>query len=148
VTGIPDSAFSTTWEVVDAGFLARVRRVSIVLGLLMAAPLGTYFGLIACGAWVAGLAWSLVNLAAIAAVVRRVLADERDRREIVVSAVVKFPVLYAAGFGLLVLFRSQPMWLVAGFTWPLFVAVMKAAGRYYLRLDEVPGARAGKGINS
>lgn len=150
MTGIPDSVFSTTWEVVDAGLLARVRRTSVVLGLVMAAPLGTYFGLAACGAWIAGFAWSLANLLAIAAVVKYVLAEERDRRAIAMSALIKFPVLYGAGLGLLFLFRPQVMWLVAGFTWPLFVAVMKAAGRFYLRLDETPGAsaRPGKGMNS
>ncbi len=132
------------WSAIDGDFLRRVRRSSIAFGLVLAVPLATTFGLGAAGAWIIGGAWSLFNLAAIASVIRHVLTLEpRDRRSIVKSLVVKFPVLYAIGLGILA--SGLPaMWALAGFAWPLLVAVLKAAGRSYLRLDEAAGtARQG-----
>ena len=127
---------STAWSAVDADLLRRVRKTSILLGTIAGIPLTTYFGLMAGAAWLGGIAWSLVNLAMIASLMKRVLSDERDKAAIVKALLVKFPVLYAAGFALLALLHLPAAWLVAGFTWPLFVAVMKAAGRAYLGLDE------------
>lgn len=124
------------WSAVDADLLQRVRKTSIILGIITGIPLATYFGLMAGAAWLAGIAWSLVNLAMIAALMRRVLSDERDKAAIIRALAVKFPVLYAAGLALLAVLHLPAAWLVAGFTWPLFVAVMKAAGRAYLRMDE------------
>ncbi len=121
----------------DADFLRRVRKSSIVLGLILAIPIATSFGWRASVAWIAGSAWSVVNLMAIASLVRRVLTLEpRDRAEIVKSLAVKFPVLYAIGFGLLA--SGLPIaWVLAGFAWPFAVAVLKAAGRSYLHMDEI-----------
>lgn len=131
-----NSVATAALSAVDADLLRRVRKTSIVLGTVAGIPLATYFGLMAGAAWLCGIAWSLVNLALIASVMRRVLADERDKVAIALVLAVKFPVLYVAGFVLLALLRLPAAWLVAGFTWPLFVAVMKAAGRAYLGLDE------------
>jgi hypothetical protein len=128
------------WSAIDGDFLRRVRTSSIAFGLVLAVPLATKFGWGAAGAWIAGGAWSIVNLAAIASVVRKVLTLEpRDRGAIVKTLAIKFPVLYAIGFGLLAA-GLPALWLLAGFSWPLFVAVLKAAGRSYLRLDDTTGA--------
>jgi hypothetical protein len=121
----------------DADFLRRVRKSSIVLGLILAIPLAMSFGWKASLAWFAGGAWSLANLAAIASIVRRVVTLEaRDRAEIAKVLAIKFPVLYAIGFGLLA--SGLPTsWVLAGFAWPFAVALLKAAGRSYLRMDEI-----------
>ena len=121
----------------DADFLRRVRKSSLVLGLLLAIPLAMSFGWQASLAWIAGSTWSLFNLMSIAAVVRRVVTLEpRDRAEIAKALAIKFPVLYAAGVGILV--SGLPIaWVLAGFAWPFAVAVLKAAGRSYLRMDEI-----------
>lgn len=142
-----NSVATAALSAVDADLLRRVRRTSIVLGVVTGIPLATYFGLMAGAAWLCGIAWSLVNLAMIASVMRRVLAEERDTGAIVLALAIKFPVLYAAGLALLALAHLPAAWLVAGFTWPLFVAVMKAAGRAYLGLDETV-ARTREGSNA
>ncbi len=136
----PSGALFST---LDGDFLRRVRLSTIVFGLILTAPLATKFGLSAAAAWLAGGAWSLVNLAAIASVMQRVLTLEpRDRSSILKALAIKFPVLYAVGFGLLAI-GLPPMWLLAGFAWPLMVAVLKAAGRSFLRLDEANPSKQG-----
>lgn len=133
------SGAGLVWAI-DGDFLRRVRKSAIVFGLVLAVPLATKFGLAAAAGWIAGGAWSLANLAATSSVVRRVITFEpRDRRSIAVSLAVKFPVLYGIGFGILASGLPAP-WALAGFAWPLSVAVLKAAGRSYLRLDDTTGA--------
>ena len=137
VTAVRRSVASTTWASMDADLLGRVRKTSIIVGLVMAAPLATYYGLMAAAAWVVGIAWSLANLTAIHAVVSRVLTNEpRSRRAIMVALAVKFPVLYGLGLFALAVVKLPVVWWLAGFMWPFLVAVLKAAGRVYLRLDE------------
>jgi hypothetical protein len=121
----------------DADLLRRVRRTSVVLGLVMAAPLAFYIGWLQATAWIAGIAWSLANLAVIRSIVARILSDgPRDKRALAVAMAVKFPVLYGAVAVMLAGLRLPVMWWMAGFSWPFFVAVMKSLGRLYLRLDE------------
>ncbi len=124
------------WSAFDGDFLRRVRKSSIVFGLVLAIPLATKFGWSAGLAWIVGGAWSLVNLAATASVIRKVVTLEpRDKASIAKALAIKFPLLYAVGFGILA--SGLPAaWTLAGFAWPLFTAVLKAAGRSYLRMDE------------
>jgi hypothetical protein len=121
----------------DLDLLVRLRRSASIFGLVMAAPLATYFGIAQGIAWIAGIAWSLVNLYFITALVKDVITLE-DRRvmPIILTLLIKFPVLYAAGFVLLAVAHLPIAWLMAGFTWPFFVLVMKGAGRVWLKLDE------------
>jgi len=137
VTEARHSVASATWGSMDADLLKRVRKTSIIVGLVVAVPFATYFGLMPAAGWLAGGAWSLANLAAIGSLVRRVLTMEpRDVGTIVFALTVKFPILYAAAVGFLVVTKLPVMWWVAGFSWPFFVAIMKAAGRLYIHLDE------------
>lgn len=117
--------------------LIRVRKTSLLIGLPMGAVIATYWGLPAGGGWVAGLAWSLVNLYFIGSLVRKVITTgDRNVPAVVATVFIKFPVLYAAGFLLLWNGYLSVAGLVAGFTWPFFVLMMKGLGRYYLKLDE------------
>jgi hypothetical protein len=121
----------------DLEFLARVRRASMVVGAVVAAPVALYWGWQMGAAWLSGVAWSLVNLFFIGEVIKHVItAGDRDLPRILVAVAVKFPVLYALGFLLLWIEWLPVIGLVAGFSWPFFVMVLKAIGRAYLRLDE------------
>lgn len=121
----------------DLAFLARVRKMSAIVGAIAAVPVATYWGLWTGAAWIAGVAWSLVNLFFIGEVIRNVItAEERNMLRILVAVAIKFPVLYGVGFVLLWVEQLPVGALVAGFSWPFVVMVLKAAGRVYLRLDE------------
>jgi hypothetical protein len=124
--------------VLDAAFLGRVRKMSLFLGAVSAIMIAFYFGGMPALGWTAGIAWSLVNLAAVTSLVRKVVTtDGRDIAAIVVTLTVKFPVLYATAIALLVVVKLPALWWIAGFSWPFFVLLMKSAGRLYLRLDEL-----------
>jgi len=137
VTEARHNAVHATWASVDADLLRRVRKTSAIFGVIIAIPVAFYIGWLPAAAFVAGIAWSLVNLAAIHSIVARVLTNEtRNKRALALALGIKFPVLYAAGVVMLVFLKLPVGWWMAGFGWPFFVAVMKSVGRIYLRLDE------------
>ena len=137
VTEVRHNVVSTAWASMDADLLRRVRKTSLISGLVMAIPVAFYLGWLPGTAFLAGIAWSLANLMAIHSIVSRVLTTgKRDTPAIMIAMGIKFPVLYAAGAAMLVLLKLPVMWWMAGFGWPFFVAVMKSVGRIYLRLDE------------
>lgn len=121
----------------DLDLLKRVRNTSIVVGAPLAIVIATYWGLSVGGGWIAGAAWSLVNLYFIGSLVQKVITTgDRNVPAIVATVLVKFPVLYGTGFLLLWNGHLSAVGLVAGFTWPFFVLMMKGLGRHYLKLDE------------
>jgi hypothetical protein len=121
----------------DLDLLRRVRKTSIIIGVPLAVVISTYWGLDVGGGWAAGIAWSIVNLYFTGSLIKKVVTtDKRNTAGIVVTVFIKFPVLYAAGFLLLWNGYLSVAGLVAGFTWPFFVLMMKGLGRYYMKLDE------------
>ncbi len=121
---------------VGPDFLARARKTTIVTGLVLFPVIATYFGLGHGAAWVLGCAWSLVNLYFIGLLVDVVLRRAGNNRgRILLAAFVKVPVLYTVGFVLMKTAQLPLVALLVGFSWPLVVIVMKAAGRLVLRLD-------------
>lgn len=137
MTEVRHSVVTATWASIDADLLRRVRRTSILLGMVMAVPLAFYIGWLQATAWIAGFAWSLANLGVIRSIVARMLADgPRDKKALALAMAIKFPVLYGALAVMLAVLRLPVIWWMAGFSWPFFVAVMKSLGRLYLRLDE------------
>jgi hypothetical protein len=121
----------------DLEFLRRVRKTSIIAGVPLAVVISYYWGPENGAGWALGIVWSLFNLYFLSSVITSVITNEkRDIPKILVALFVKFPVLYVAGFLLLRSGHLSAYGLVAGFTWPFFVIVMKGIGRYYLKLDE------------
>lgn len=131
-----ESSPAPGWVETAPGMLERTRRASVITSVILAIPFATYFGLGPSAAWLSGVAWSLVNLYFISLLVRGVLSEDRNISRIILTMVVKFPALYLVG---LILLRSEflpVLWIVAGFTWPFAVIVLKGAGRAYMKLDE------------
>jgi hypothetical protein len=124
------------WTGMDLALLGRVRKSAIIAGVFIAIPFATYFGWQASAGWTAGIIWSLLNLHFSTSLIKNVLTfGDRDVNKILIGLAIKFPVLYLAG---LLLLRSESfpaIWLVAGFTWPFFVLVLKGFSRAYLGMD-------------
>ncbi len=120
-------------------FLDRVRKTSLLSGLLVSVVLMVYLGLPFAAAFSLGCAWSLINLHVIGVLVRLVLSDPKEHQfQIVAVMLIKIPALYGVGFVLLWCGVFPAVGLLAGFGWPLLVAFLKAAGRLLLGMDD-PG---------
>jgi F-type H+-transporting ATPase subunit a len=114
-------------------YLARVRNVSIALAAIAAIVTATYASSGAGLGVVAGAAWSLVNLAllqmlVVAATTPGITPPITVRR--VAWALGGMLALFAAGAWLL--FQLPPLALIAGFSTPFAVIVLKAASRMLL----------------
>jgi len=118
-------------------FLLRVRKTALLTALVAASLIAIYVDWMSGVAWLAGCTWSLVNLAAIASLVRLVLADgERQDMRIALVMFAKVPVLYFAGFMLLKIGTLPIAWMLAGFLWPIAITLLKAIGRVALGMDK------------
>jgi len=120
---------------VEHDFFRRVRRTSVITGLVIAWWVAVRWDLDAGVGWLLGCLWSLVNLYVIALVMRVTMSRERNRVRLLLVLAVKLPVLYGIGFFLLAIGRFPVIALLAGFTWPLLVITLKLLGRAVLRMD-------------
>lgn len=116
-------------------FLTRVRRTSVVAGFLGSLAALAYLSIPVGVGFAAGLVWSLFNLALIEQVVLGLTAGApgpRPRAALrrLALALVGSLVLFGAGAWLLT--QLPPLALVAGFTLPFAVIVLKAASRMVL----------------
>ena len=120
----------------DPGIIVRTLRTTGVV-LLIAFAFGTYnFGFWPALAFFSGGIWGMLNLLFIAALVRAVIRpDEVDVMRAIGFAVIKFPLLYIAGYFLLKIPQFDPLIVVIGSSMILLVLVLKAVGRAILGLD-------------
>jgi F-type H+-transporting ATPase subunit a len=114
-------------------FLARVRKTSVVVGAVVALLAGTYRSPAEGLGFAVGLAWSLVNLRLLEVLIVTLTGPGRGE----VPALRRAALAIAGTLGLfavgaLLLAVLPPMSLVAGFTFPLAVIVLKAASMMLL----------------
>jgi hypothetical protein len=84
-----------------------------------------------------GGVWGIINLIFIAHLVRAAIRPEGpDKVKTAFLILVKFPLLYVAGYFLLSINQLQPVYLAAGFSLLLIIVVLKVLGRTMLKLDE------------
>jgi hypothetical protein len=120
---------------VDQDFLRRVRKTSVITGLVLAVVIAARWNLGAGIGWLVGCVWSLVNLYVIAVLVRTTMSGGKNRMRLGMVLALKVPVLYAVGFALLTIDRLPVVALLAGFIWPLIVIALKLLGRALLGMD-------------
>lgn len=116
--------------------ILRSLRTSAIV-ILVVSPFVLYYR----GGWVAlavlsGWVWSMVNLMLLTALIRTaVTPDGFKTGPALAYGLVKFPLLYASGFGLLTVDPFPPLALLIGFTGPLAVIVLKAVARTMFGID-------------
>jgi F-type H+-transporting ATPase subunit a len=109
-------------------FLTRVRTTSLWMGLVTSLFAITLRGLSPGLGLFAGVAWCFVNLALIQMLVVALTGPERSEPRGLARAAIAIGgmlALFAAGAFLLM--KLPAIWLVAGFTFPFLVLVLKAA---------------------
>lgn len=109
-------------------FLARVRRSSIVAGLVVTLAVAAAAPYTQAAGFAAGLAWSLVNLALLQFVVVTLTGSDRGTSRAFGRLGAAFAAsLVLFGAGAYLLFQLPTLALAAGFTFPFLVIVLKAA---------------------
>jgi hypothetical protein len=84
-----------------------------------------------------GAIWGCLNLIFLTHLITEVFtpAQEVRKGKIILIALIKFPLLYLFGFGLLKINYFPPISLLSGFTLIFLVMFLKALGRWILSLD-------------
>ncbi len=106
--------------------------------------LGSLYCLVYVGQWQAlaflsAGVWGLVNILFIKATIEAVLKPGKVDRIVVFGLlIIKFPILYFSGYGLLSFERFEAPYLLAGFSLFFAVVVLKAVGRALMKLDSQP----------
>lgn len=120
----------------DRDFITRTLRTSTLLALILF-PFGLYyFGFYPSLAIFSGFVWGLLNLMLISGLVRSTLRPEgANAGRAVALILIKFPLLYAAGYFLLKVPVFEPAQLMIGFTSILVIMLLKVLGRLFLGLD-------------
>lgn len=121
----------------DLSFIHRTLKTTGVVLLV-----GSLFGLYYVGLWpslafLSGGIWGMVNLIFITGLIRATIRPGGvDTPKAVGLAIVKFPLLYGAGYFLLKVPQFEPLHILAGFSLLLIVIVLKVVGRAILGLDD------------
>ncbi|MGB8656394.1 MAG: hypothetical protein WCE90_01250 [Candidatus Zixiibacteriota bacterium] len=119
-------------------FIHRVIKTSLVVAVLCFLFVAVYYRFGFAAGIVAGTLWGCLNLWFLTQLVTEVFSPGREvrKRRVVLIAVVKFPLLYVAGYILLKMRFFPAISLVAGFTLMFLVMFLKALGRWVLSLDK------------
>jgi hypothetical protein len=117
-------------------FIARTVRTSGLL-LLIFLPFGIYYmGVYPSLAVFSGGVWSMVNLLFLGMLVRTVIKPGKiDTGKAVGMAVIKFPLLYLAGYALVNIELFGLLELLAGFSVIPVVMLLKSVSRALLGID-------------
>ncbi len=110
-------------------FLVRTGLVALVTGVLIGLWVAWTWGWRSGAGFTAAMLWSLANFAVLAALLREITSREGIHKGRVAGwAALKVVGLY--GLGAWVLFQQwfPPIAVMAGFTWPLAVVLLRSLG--------------------
>lgn len=120
-------------------FITRIIKTTAIVSLVVSLCISYYFDWKFGLGFFVGTAWSLINLFFIRGMIKEVVSPNEARKSITaVLALLKFPLLYVAGYFIVVSEFFSVYALLAGFSLLFAVIVLKVAGRLILGLD-VPG---------
>jgi hypothetical protein len=124
-------------------FIHRVIKTSLVLAVLILLFVTVYYDFKFGAGILAGCIWGCLNLYFLTQLITQIFSPGKEvkKRKVVLIAVVKFPLLYLAGFLLLKMNYFPPISLVCGFTLIFLVIFLKALGRWILSLNKDKGVR-------
>ncbi len=121
----------------NADFITRSLRVSIIVTLLFVPFLFLYLGQSATWGFIAGAAWNILNVYLLSQMITRLVvpanADPADKGMAALSGLLKFPVLYGLGYVFVRYANASVYGIMAGFSLILIVFVLKALGIYIYR---------------
>ncbi|MEZ5357895.1 MAG: hypothetical protein R3F48_03630 [Candidatus Zixiibacteriota bacterium] len=128
-------------------FIQRTLRTTGVVLLVTFAIGCYYFPFYDVLAYFSAGIWSMVNLLFLAALVRTAIKpDGVDKMAAAVLALIKFPLLYGAGYFLFTVEIFRPIPLLIGLSLVIVVMVLKAVSRVLLNLDVTGQETSSRGL--
>lgn len=122
-------------------FITRIIKTTAVVSLVVSLCISYYFDWKVGLGFLVGSTWSFVNLFFIRSLIKEVVNPNEARKSVTaVLALLKFPLLYVAGYFIVASEFFSVYALLAGFSLLFAVIVLKVLGRLILGLD-VPGVR-------
>lgn len=135
-------------------FIHRVIKTSLVLAALGFLFVTVYYNFKFAAGILVGAIWGCLNLLFLTHLITEVFSPGKEIRKgkVILIALVKFPLLYAAGYLLLRINYFPAESLLSGFTLIFVVMFLKALGKWVLSLDanknaKVTSAKKGSGSN-
>ncbi|HEX7401168.1 MAG TPA: ATP synthase subunit I [candidate division Zixibacteria bacterium] len=128
-------------------FIHRVIKTSLVLAVLILLFVTVYYDFKFAAGILAGCVWGCLNLYFMTQLITEIFAPGKEvkKRKVVLISVVKFPLLYAAGYLLLKTSYFPPLSLICGFTLIFLVIFLKALGRWILSMNKEKDERSVSG---
>ena len=128
-------------------FIQRTLKTTGVVLLLILAFGSFYFNFYDTLAVFTAGVWSMVNLIFLSALVRAVLRPGKiDKVSVIGLALIKFPLLYGAGYFLFTIDLFRPVPLIIGLSVVLAVMILKAVARAILNIDVVNQEGSSRGV--
>jgi hypothetical protein len=117
-------------------FITRIIKTTAILALVAALYLTMYYNGRTAVGFLLGATWSLVNLYFIKGMVVEIITPNERRKDVAaVLGMIKFPVLYVAGYFIVASGYFSVYALLAGFSLIFPVALLKVLGRVVLHMD-------------
>ena len=125
-------------------FIHRVIRTSLVLAALIFLFVTVYYRFNFGVGILAGTVWGCLNLWFLTQLVTEIFSPGKEvkKGKVIIIAVVKFPLLYAAGYSLLGIIHLPPVSLLTGFTLIFLIMFLKAMGRWILSMSRDKNTKA------
>lgn len=119
-------------------FIHRVIKTSLVLTALIFLFVTVYYQFRFGAGILAGSVWGCLNLWFLTQLITEIFSPGKEvkKRKVIIIAVVKFPLLYAAGYCLLEIVHLTPVSLLIGFTLIFLVMFLKALGRWIISMNK------------
>ncbi len=121
-------------------FVDRVIRTSLIFSLLVSIFLAVYIRISFAVSFIFGCLWGCANLFLLKMLVMRLIVHEprKNIKTIIAVLLVKFPILYLAGYLLVKWPYLSVYGLLWGFSAILIVTLLKIASRAILKMDSKP----------
>jgi len=120
-------------------FIQRSIRISTGITILLAPFLFLYLGASQALGFMAGAFWNIINVFLLSRLLKMfVPSSPFNKKWGAAAGILKFPVLYGAGYVLLRYTNLSPYGIIAGFSLILTVFLLKALGIYLSGSEEGP----------
>lgn len=122
-------------------FITRIIKTTAIVSLVASLCISYYFDWRFGLGFLIGSTWSLVNFFFLRSLIKEVVSPDEARKTLTAMlALLKFPLLYVAGYFIVASQAFSVYSLLSGFSLVFVIIVLKVLGRLILGLD-VPGLR-------